>query len=259
MPRGTDRYDEARRQGRLWTPAVEAASLYSWLDASSLASLTFTTGLISSWKDQSGRGANASAVASPDYATLQTNPLAVYSGNATSQSLEIAGLASSTYDLLIVAKPNAPGGWRTLVWNSSNHHPVLIEGGSTRLGSYTGGFIQAGSLTWPNQVGLGYVSVRASGDIQMSRDGGDLVALSGESLTLSTTMLLLNTSSGGGQGWGAAHELIFLPVSSTTRPPLKEKCEGYAAWKWQALGAGDLIGNLAASHPFKNRPPLIGD
>lgn len=259
MPRGIDRYDEARLQGRLWTPAAEAANLYSWLDASNLPSLTFTTGLISSWQDQSGRGMNASTVFSSDYATLQANPFAVYSANAGPQSLEIAGLTSSTYDLLIVAKPNAAGSWRTLVWNSSNNHAVLIESGTNRLGSYTGSFIPAGSLTWPNQVGLGYVSIRASGDIQMSRDGGDLVALSGEALTLSTTMRVLNTGPGGAQGWGATHELIFLPVSSTTRPPLKEKCEGYAAWKWKALGAGDLVGNLAASHSFKNRPPLIGD
>ena len=44
------------------------------------------------------------------------------------------------------------------------------------------------------------------------------------------------------------------------RAPLHlEKFEGYAAWKWSSLLGPDILSNLSASHPYKNRPPLIGN
>lgn len=40
MPRGTDRYDEARFQRQLWTPAHAPVRPYAWLDAANRSSLT---------------------------------------------------------------------------------------------------------------------------------------------------------------------------------------------------------------------------
>jgi hypothetical protein len=46
---------------------------------------------------------------------------------------------------------------------------------------------------------------------------------------------------------------IVLTHSQMTRQE-REALEGYLAWKWWGNG-----GTLPALHPFKNRPPLIGD
>jgi len=40
---------------------------------------------------------------------------------------------------------------------------------------------------------------------------------------------------------------------SFATPLLRLRMEGYFAWRW------DLLDRLLASHPFRNRPPLIGD
>jgi hypothetical protein len=42
-------------------------------------------------------------------------------------------------------------------------------------------------------------------------------------------------------------------VLETTDDRRRQTVEGYLAWKW------GLVANLPAAHPFKNRPPLIGD
>src|SRR5215203_65910 len=58
MPRGTNRYDEALRQGRLWTPAVlrSRALLEAWYEVGDLATVTAAAGAVSAWADKSGRG-----------------------------------------------------------------------------------------------------------------------------------------------------------------------------------------------------------
>jgi hypothetical protein len=45
----------------------------------------------------------------------------------------------------------------------------------------------------------------------------------------------------------------MVATSSLLSTADRERLEGYLAWKW------GLVANLRAAHPFKNRPPLIGD
>jgi hypothetical protein len=54
MPRGTAIYDEARLQGRLWTPALERPAL--WLDTFDLAAIVGVSGAVSQLTDKSGNG-----------------------------------------------------------------------------------------------------------------------------------------------------------------------------------------------------------
>src|SRR5688572_1415854 len=67
MPRGVDRYDEARLQRRLWTPEHLRGKLFAWYDAQSIDTIVRTT-TVSQWKDKSGRGWDlTTAVAEPGF------------------------------------------------------------------------------------------------------------------------------------------------------------------------------------------------
>ena len=55
MPRGVDGVDEARLQGRLWTPTLLRPAL--WLDAADLSTISTATG-VSEWRDKGPNGRN---------------------------------------------------------------------------------------------------------------------------------------------------------------------------------------------------------
>jgi hypothetical protein len=54
------------------------------------------------------------------------------------------------------------------------------------------------------------------------------------------------------RGWrGKIAEVVITLFVPTLRD--RRTIEGYLAWKW------GLDANLPADHPYRNRPPLIGD
>jgi hypothetical protein len=86
-----------------------------------------------------------------------------------------------------------------------------------------------------------------------SANGGARVSLTGQSGALGTTGLRIGSdvSTSGGSSWNSWIGEIILTGGISF--PMFQAIEGYLAWKW------GLVANLPASHPFKNRPPLIGD
>lgn len=71
MPRGADRYDEARFQGRLWSPATLRP--FGWWDASDLSSVSTITGRVNEWRDISGNGYIFSQATDANRPTLNAN------------------------------------------------------------------------------------------------------------------------------------------------------------------------------------------
>lgn len=57
--------------------------------------------------------------------------------------------------------------------------------------------------------------------------------------------------------WRIREAVIFTGKTLTTQ--LRQRMEGYMAWKAASFGDLTALRALVASHPFKNRPPLIGD
>jgi hypothetical protein len=256
MPRGTDRYDEARLQRRLWTPELIKPDLGCWLDASDPSTITYATG-VSSWRDKSGRGRNATQATGANQPTYAANPpRVVFSGN---QSLATTLDGDTLWDVFAVARP-AGTGYRQLIAPSF----VLLDTGSANLGTFGAAFNQSGTRTWPVQRGMLYFRITfTSGSVKthFARDGEE-AGFEANAVSGSATPTLGNHPSGG-QSWGDVYEFMSIVSSdgtSDTDPLIhKKKLEGYAAWRWAALGAGDMVGLLPGSHPFKNRPPLIGD
>lgn len=102
MPRGTSRYDEALRQGRLWTPAVFSKSeLLIWLDASDLGTITSASSLVSQWNDKSGNGVHVSEATNQPLFQMEpyTSKMGVYFGSGAAGKFLTGSWSISTTSL----------------------------------------------------------------------------------------------------------------------------------------------------------------
>jgi hypothetical protein len=56
--------------------------------------------------------------------------------------------------------------------------------------------------------------------------------------------------------WRIREAIIFTGVALTNA--LRQRMEGYMAWRAASFGDLTALANLPAAHPFKKNPPLIG-
>lgn len=264
MPRGVNRYDEARLQGRLWTPRVYSKTQLSyWWDASNTASLTFSSGNVSTWSDLSGNGRDATdggvssrrAIYNP---TLFRCP--VLSGDGANVRLGFDGTAfvGTSFSIFAAIYRNSSStqnyflGGSSLTINNNQHmgwssdsefrNGFFFNDINIAVSNYSYPYIQLSRVVFNSGTGRQLWIDQTSGT---RADGSSLGAYPGASLFYYEAS---NTYLNGGIG-----EIITLnkAVSLAERFIL----DGYLAWKWQPIGNN----TLSADHPFKNRPPLIGD
>lgn len=237
----------------VWTPADLAAGLLAWyythngVAAGTL--ITHAAGVVSQYSDASG---NSRHLPQP---TVGDRP--IYSGNvittaaASTQQFVGAGMPT-VYDFAVVGTPNPPTAWRTLVWNSAAQNAILVENGTTRMGSYTGSLNIAGAQVWSG-FGQAYVSIQANNSISMGRDGSALSAESGPNLALTATPRIMNGGPGG-EGFGSTQEMIFMSPNQSAAN--RDRVAGYLAWKWDAInGNNALVTLLPGGHTYKAATP----
>jgi hypothetical protein len=226
----------------LFKPTDLGSNLVAWFDGSDAASVTRVGDKVSQWINK-GVGAmtltQGTDANKPTYSSAGVNiitPQAFVSANAP-----------ASFDVVLASTPNVPGDWRTLL-RSATGHEVIIESTTMRIGTYSGGFLPAGGLTWGNVDGIAYARVAPSTAVLISRDGGALTttttALGAGSAA--PTMFGAYIAPPPSQGWGLIREIIFLPYNSDG---YRQLLEGYLAHKWEMQSL------LAAGHPFKNSPP----
>ena len=233
----------------LWKPTDLGANLVGWFDSSNLATVGLVGSGVNNWFSGVGTmvASQATSANMPPYASSGGVNFTVATGLFMQN-------CPASFDVVMVAKPNppaaAPVDWRTML-RSTNYHEMIIETGTTRLGSYVAGFFPAGGLTWGNVDGIAYARVAPSTAVQISRDGGALTAvgavLGAASAAPTNGFGCYNGVATPAQGFGLVKEVIFVPYNSsdTTR----QKLEGYLAHKW---GLDTL---LPAGHPYKSAPP----
>lgn len=271
MPRGTNRVDEAHLQNRLWTPAVLRPA--AWYDAADLSTIATVSGGVSEWRDKSGNGrtvSQATAGNRPTYTTAGLNNLNVLTFSRTNSTFlrtTTSSITSGTYtgqlDFAWVAnRTDSIGGTIITERNSS-----LV--GETQWVFDTGAYFISsdGANTNSNQqisaATFALLSTSAAiayhTHISGSRDrfwlnGAEITVTTGtaSNITGSTGISIGRREGNVAQFWtGVIAEIIALPRTTSTSDRLN--IEGYLAWKW------GLVTNLTAIHPFKNRPPVIGD
>lgn len=256
MPRGTDRSDEALRQGRLWTPRElrGIGTLEAWYDMSDFSTLTGSGGTFSRIEDKSGRGRYFENVTAGQQPTFSDQGL-TFAFNSTKFLGAGAGMPTF-YDFVIAATPHSStGAYRNAFRCGTGYHPLAIDTANTNVVVSDSAIRQYGTLTWTGFKQF-YCNVPSSTGVQGALDGDAFSSPVSENL-VNTAVSHIGGNSTFGQGWGTINELIFLTADRPTH--VRQKLEGYLAWKWARLGKADLLSNLIASHLYKNRPPLIGD
>jgi hypothetical protein len=226
-----------------FTPLDLGTNVVSWFDAASGISLSTGVQVWNTRNGGSGLMYQGTAAYQPSYAnnTVTSNSGQVF----YYQSGPIGG-----YDVIWVGRPlpASVGDWRTFIRNVTSPHHVIIESGSTRIGTYNGGFFPAGGLTWDNVWGIGCARIGAGQVAMLARDGGPMTSTG---TTIATGQITPDYVGGyqgppPSQGWGDIKEMVWLPYNSEGCRPM---VEGYLANKH------GLQGLLPANHPYKNTPP----
>jgi hypothetical protein len=242
MPRGVSPLDEARLQGRLWTP--NGLRLAAWYDASDLSTITTVSGAVTNWRDKSGNGRNLTGLSSrPTYTANGLN-------NRPALSWPLGG------------------GQAGMTWTGAAFNPVRTFGVARYEGLIP--FGQTSALLSFNYSGLNDLFLAGTTDLWLfdrlvflnGNESSSNVALpavaspflwaDNTTTTAGRTALWIGNH-GGGQSppWrGKIAEVVITLFEPTLRD--RRTIEGYLAWKW------GLNANLPANHPFRNRPPLIG-
>jgi hypothetical protein len=289
MPRGINIVDEAILQNRLWSPAILRTAL--WLDANDLSTISVATG-ISEWRDKSGNGRHVSQATGgtqPTFTRNGLNGLPVLSFNGSQYLTSPASV--STWNFL----HNTNGSTVIAVWKAGNVSDpnafYALLGTNGGLSANTGYYIiyddRVSSLR--NNVAVVQISRGISGQAAVSYATADNVhpantpviishvadpnngtAANRSFLRINQSLTQGNTATNVPVSTNASFALQIgacgnnqIPMvgyiaeivvfNSIVNDRVRQQVEGYLAHKW-GLGT-----SLVASHPFLNRPPLIGD
>jgi hypothetical protein len=261
MPRGTSLYDEARHQGRLWTPAVwrGTSRLAGWWDAST-GPIAHATG-VSQWNDLSGNGYHGTQATGtaqpvfnaigwstptrqmraikPDGATDRVDgfSMPLYAG-ATGMSAQAAVYCGggSTNRTLFAGTTGSP----SLRYSTTNtlalvrtNQAVLFT--STATVSTNHHVIGMDAMTSISRVWIDGVSENNTTD---------------PAFTQPVTALMWNPTNSAHSFIDFVGEVVIsMQILSTAETA---RLVGYLAWKW------GTVERLPASHLYKRSPPLIG-
>lgn len=244
------RYKEAVAQRRLWTPAL-LPSVTMWLDAADRSTITVATG-VSQWRDKSGNGRHATQ------ATGSAQP--VLTADAQTPAIQFANL--QYFDIPTFAYNGVGSVFGALrVTNASVSQSLLQTDAAGTDYIYWSG----DSLTYPQIFRSARLTSLAGDFRNTNRQIFEIVSNQPASrYELINTGIVKHTSTsaftaasdpnriGSGQQLMGTYVYEIVVTRTALSAQDRAKVEGYLAWK-----SGGF--NLPAYHPYKSRPPLIGD
>ena len=275
MPRGVGlnwRYDEARLQGRLWTPALLRPAL--WLDASDISTITVSSG-VSEWRDKGGNGRHftqSTPANQPAYRRDGINGLGSISFDGTAKALQrtpeawafqypitsfivfrataFTNLYNSLFEFFTSAAPSTAG-WSDLI-KSNGRSAVYSANTVSTQPNYDG----TGVATYETNRTYIFTGIHQNNSLvglQNGKTDGSNAGSYTLRTNLGTSPLYIGSSPLFSRytNWQIGEVIITNNVALSASDRLK--IEGYLAWKWG--NATDIV----TSSPFLNRPPLIGD
>jgi hypothetical protein len=261
MPRGVNAYDEAKLQGRLWSPELAGPSL--WFDAADLSTIATISGAVSEWRDKSGFGRHVSqttGVSRPAYTAAGLNGLGVLTFDGVNDSLiQVSYAFPTVYSIYAVGRSSATSYSRLLSVSSGADIFGFMGTGPTgsQYATFFGNGVAWNDIT-SNTPTQSIASTSIIGVVKANAVGGAIPYVNGiaqnakNGTTATASGFILGTTSSNQQYWlGIMAEIIMIPALSDN--PQRQQIEGYLAHKW------GMKGQLPASHPYINSPPLIGD
>lgn len=266
MPRGVELdwlYDEARLQGRLWTPHLIRDRLALWLDAADLSTISVATG-VSSWRDKSRLNNDAAQ------STTATQPIFTLGGFNGQDCLRFTGsqrllvphtasLNPSAYTLIGAVDDDATvdsfRAWVEKAFSNQATNRKFWIGTSASL--YTRNQALVADSEDNTVLLRGNVNMSAQIVAYTKPESGTALLFQNGTQTASDTTIGNNSTNTnplviGGQYYPWIGKIGEILLASQVLPTQELfLVEGYLAWKWHVP--------LVTSHPFATRPPLIGD
>lgn len=260
MPRGINQYDEAFLQGRLWQPNV--LNPVFWYDASDLSTIQTVSNGVSVWRDKSPNQihlAQSDSARRPTLTITENLPSVVYDGsNDQMQGTSITAMFNQpqTY-LYLVSSTRFSTDYNTFFdsWTSTLGGVAHFIKSNNRSAAYIGNanYDGTGAATYAvNEVFL-YACTHGSGIFTSWKNG--VVDRSGTNTPTQSNLAGNPFYLGAGPlfnrwtPWTIREAICVASLANYDR----QRLEGAMLWK---RGLQTL---LPASHPFANRPPLIGE
>lgn len=268
MPRGIDRYDEAVRQGRLWTPALfrNVGKLSIWVGGAD-DPITGSSGVVSQWDDLSGNAnhlTESGANTKPVY-----NPIGWKSPGRNGAAVEFDAAANPNHDRLNLTSSIAYNGTNGCSTRAAVRQNATAASRTIHSGAQ-GSFQLRLSSTHKIEVVRTNLAIIQSATVVLSTGwhivGGDAATnlsrcwSNGQSeqqtatnpaFTQPITLMGISGAASNESFNAGIAEWLYSNLIWTTAE--SNKVDGYLAWRW------GTVDQLYALHPFKNRPPLIGD
>jgi hypothetical protein len=270
MPRGTSVYDEAKLQRRLWTPltlrSAEALSgLAFFIEAFDKSTHQAASGEWTGIRDKSGRGKNMSVLTGGMVYT-NNNPFMSFNGTSDGMLANDVGDINNNFpdeisgSLLVTASYTSGViifKFETMTGNANSRFGVE---GSSRTDCWNdgAGILQFWDEAWSSSVlKVGYmrrtattltanlsgkqVATHANTTTPSDLGGNNFISLGYDKLSFNYGNCTI------------AHAILVSQSDTMTQ----QRLEGYAAHSLRYEG-NYLRAPLVGSHPFVNRPPLLG-
>ena len=217
----------------LWLDAADLTTLFQ--DSSFATPVTTLGQSVGGWRDKSGNARTYTQPTSGNRGLYATGPCVTFNSSAMYLYSTNMPASNNNNTMFLVTKPLTlaqNGSWRTMFRGQNTDHQIIIESGTTRLGTYhnnTGGFKQFGSLTLDG-------STRVMLEVVVSNTNTYSASLSGGAFTADTSagtadnLYALGNFQGGGQQWGEINEVLVYSgaVSAGDRATI----QSYLRGKW---------------------------
>ena len=234
----------------LWTPAD--TNTLVWYDASDASTILTNGTSVTDWLDKSGNLLHLSQINGASQPTLNGSTVKLSGSqwmytSATNLS-RFYGADANKVAVFFVAKYYSGA---VILQAASSGNRVGFEGsGRFDFPNDTTGLLTSWSSTL-NNTEFKICAGVADGTTQAVYLNGSNVASQANALSMSdvTKPLWLGSRDGGGGSYGTfdIQEIVFL---NSAAPEVREKMEGYLAWKW------GLVDGLPSDHPYKQKAPM---
>jgi len=271
MPRGTGRIDEARLQGRLYSPSVLRPSL--WMDAADISTLTLdSSSLVTEWRDKSGLNRYATTIGGTitylpgGFSGLPCLQFAANAARMRIASAPIFASGNANIGLFVVIRPNfstSTSSYSAVFANYTDGNFEFMTGAAAPYiepfglynnaevnlsgGSYVAGLRQIIATTRTDSYFTGFWNGYEQNTVANTQS----VYLGGG--TQSVWAINSNTLASGNFESNAQDYCEIIAIDGNVSYDDRTAIEGYLAWKWA------LVDTLNPAHPYATRPPLIGD
>lgn len=246
-----------------WTPVVLASSvLKAWYDASDAASITASSGAVSQWNDKSGNAnhiTQATGTSKPTTGTQTINSLNVLDFDGGDFLSKTSGTSlpdnSPGFTIIAVVKYDSlsAAGWIAFPTNAaaSDFSWSFGRNGANSMGirGYQGTPANQAAFN-DNTTAVQLLSGIATTTLRQIWQNGTSKATNTNTDSANTAGRIYVGSDNNPTTFldGRIAEIIIIDGTDAT---IREKAEGYAAWKW------GLDSSLDAGHPYHLVPPMV--